>query len=234
MNRPLTVAIGDSWQPKLIGYFGMVMMALMLITNILNLKFVDVHGVSVIASQFTYVLSLVLADVMAEVYGYRRVRRLLYVGLACLILYAVCLQFAVVVPPAHDYSGNEAFKAVFSSTPRIVTASIAAYFVAELTNSYVMSRLKVHFTARYFYGRATVAVGLAQVVNAATFFGVAFGGTMSLSLILSAGAVSWIITMICELVVLPITRQLAMTVKRYEGVEHFDVQPSGIPQSVTE
>ncbi len=227
MAKPLTVAIGDSWQPKLIAYFGIAMVALMLITNILNLKFVDVGGVSVIGSQITYVLSLVLADIMAEVYGYRRVRRLLYMALACLILYGVSLQIAVILPPAHDYPNNDAFKAIFAQTPRIVAASIAAYFVTELTNSFVMSRLKVRFVARYFYGRATVSVGLAQIINAITFFGIAFGGVMPLALIVSAGAVSWVIVMVCELLVLPITKQIANVVKRYEGIEHFDRQPDG-------
>jgi queuosine precursor transporter len=224
-NNQLTVAIGDTWQPKLMVYFGMAMMALMLITNVLNLKFVDVHGITVIASQITYVLSLVLADVMAEVYGYRRVRRLLYVGLGCLTLYAVCLQIAVALPPAQDYTGDAAFKAVFAQTPRIVTASLAAYFVTELTNSFIMSRLKVRFVARHFYGRAVTSVGLAQIVNGVTFYGIAFAGTMSTALILSAGAVSWAIVMLCEVLVLPLTRQLAVVVKQHEGIEHFDLPP---------
>lgn len=234
MSKSLTVAIGDTWQPKLTPYFGMVMMALMLVTNILNLKFIDVGGISVIASQITYVLSLVLADVMAEVYGYRRVRRLLYVGLGCLIFYAIALQIAVILPPADGYHDNSAFVSVFTQTPRIVAASIIAYFVTELTNSFVMSRLKVRYVAKYFYARAIVSVGLAQVVNAITFFGIAFAGTMSLALILSAGAVSWIIVMTCEFVVLPFTRQLAIKVKNYEGIEHFDHRPPGIGLESTE
>ncbi len=139
MQKNLTVAIGDTWQPKLLAYFSMAMMALMLTTNVLNLKFVNFAGISVISSQITYVLSLVLADVMAEVYGYRRVRRLLYLGLACLVFYAICLQIAVVLPPAPDFPNDAAFRTIFSQTPRIVGASIAAYFVTELSNSFIMS-----------------------------------------------------------------------------------------------
>ncbi len=203
------------------------MMALMLITNVLNLKFINVFGFSVIASQLSYVLSLIIADVMAEVYGYRRVRRLLYVGLGCLILYAVFLQAAVQLPPAPGYTSNTAFRVIFSATPRIVGASIAAYFVTELTNSYLMSRLKIKLHARHFYWRAATAVAIAQIVNGATFFTLAYGGILPLMTILSAGVFSWTVVMICEFLILPVTKQLATAVKRYEGIEHFDSAPEG-------
>jgi uncharacterized integral membrane protein (TIGR00697 family) len=200
-------------------------MALMLITNILNLKFINVVGISVIASQITYVLSLILADIMAEVYGYRRVRRLLYVGLGFLILYAVCLQIAVWMPPAKDYRSDEAFRAIFSQTPRIALASIVAYFVTELVNSYIMSRLKVGLQAKYFYGRAVISVAIAQIVNVIAFFGIAFAGVMTFRLIVQAGSTAWIIVMLCELFVLPVTKKFAFFIKHLEGVEHFDSDP---------
>jgi uncharacterized integral membrane protein (TIGR00697 family) len=222
----LRVAIGDTWQPRALPYLSMVMMALMLITNVLNLKFINFFGFSIISSQISYVLSLILADILAEVYGYRRVRKLLYVGLCCLVLYAGFVQFAVWLPPAKDFSGNQAFHDVFWQAPRVVAASVAAYFVTELVNSFVMSRLKVRLRARFFYLRAIAAVGTAQVVNGATFWTIAFAGTLPLRLILSAASFAWAVVMICELIVLPVTRQLALAVKRYEGVEHFDAAPA--------
>jgi uncharacterized integral membrane protein (TIGR00697 family) len=129
------------------------------------------------------------------------------------------------LPPAEDYKNNEAFKTIFSQTPRIAVASIIAYFVTELTNSYIMSRLKIKFYAKYFYGRAIVSVGIAQIVNVVTFFGIAFAGVMTLKLIAQAGAVAWIIVMLCELFVLPVTKRFAFAVKNLEGIEHFDFKP---------
>ena len=225
MARQLVVAVGDTWQPKLLPYFAMAMVALMLITNVLNLKFIDVFGVSVIGSQVVYVFSLILADIMAEVYGYRRVRRLLYVSLGCLVAYAVALQIVVNLSPAKSFTTDAAFRTVFAQTPRIAFASISAYFVTELVNSFIMSRLKIRLSARFFYGRATLSVGLAQIVNAATFFGVAFAGVMPWSAILSAGAVSWLTVMACELIVLPLTKRIATGIKNAEGVEHYDRAP---------
>lgn len=228
MADDLTVAIGDTWRPKVLSYFAVVMMALMLITNVLNLKFIDVFGFSIIGSQLSYVLSLIVADIMAEVYGYRRVRRLLYVGLGCLIMYALFVQTVVMLPPAEGYKSDSAFREIFSQTPRIVTASIAAYFVTELTNSYIMSRLKIGLRARYFYGRAVISVGVAQIVNGATFFSIAYGGVLPLKTIVSAGAFSWTVVMICEFLLLPLTKRLAMAVKQVEGIEHYDSEPKNI------
>lgn len=225
MDAGLRVAIGDTWQPRLLPYFAMAMMGLMLITNVLNLKFVDVGGLSVIASQITYVLALVLADIMAEVYGYRRVRRLLYVGLAFLVLYAVALQIAVILPPAHGFTNDQAFRTIFAQTPRIVAASVAAFFVTELTTSFIMSRLKVRLRAHYFYGRAIISVGMAQIVNGVTFYSIAFAGVLSIDLIASAATLSWVLVMVCEFLVLPLTKKLAKELKAAEGVEHFDYEP---------
>jgi uncharacterized integral membrane protein (TIGR00697 family) len=170
-------------------------------------------------------MSAILADIMSEVYGYRRVKRLLYMSLACIILYAISVNIVVYLPPAHDYSNNDHFRAIFAQTPRIAFASIAAYFVTELVNSFVMSRLKVRLSAKYFYGRATVSVGLAQIVNAVSFFGIAFIGIMPVHVIASAGGISWLTVMLCELIVLPVTKQIAFVVKQYEGVEHYDAPP---------
>lgn len=221
----LKIAVGDSWTPKYLPYFAMAMMGLMLITNVMNLKFIDVAGYSVIASQIVYTFSLIVADIMAEVYGYKRVRRILYAAMGILVLYAVCLQTAVILPPAQDYQNDEAFKTLFSQTPRIIVASISAYFVGDLVLSFVMSRLKILFHAKYFYGRAIASVGLAQAINGAVFFGVAFWGVMPVAALVSAAGFSWMCVMLCEFCVLPLTKQLALKMKKLEGVEHYDRQP---------
>ncbi len=223
--KQLAVAVGDTWQPKALPYLAMALMASMLITEVLNLKFVEVFGISVIGSQISFVISLVLADVLTEVYGYRRVRRLLWAGLACLVVYAAFVQVTVELPPAAGYANNDAFRALFSQSPRIVFASLLAYFVTERTNSYIMSRLKVHYHARFFYGRAVMSVGIAQLVDVGVFYGIAFAGVMPLSGILSASMVSWVAVMACELCVLPITKRFARRLKEHEGVEHYDFQP---------
>ena len=117
---------------------------MMLITNAAESQVRQrAFGISVIGSQIVYVFSLIVADIMAEVYGYRRVRRLLYMSLVWLIVYAVALQIVVNLPPSKDFAIDKEFRTCFAQTPRIVFASITAYFVTELTNSFVMSRLKV-------------------------------------------------------------------------------------------
>ncbi|MEJ0053749.1 MAG: queuosine precursor transporter [bacterium] len=229
--KELKVAVGDTWQPKALVYLAMPMMALMLVTEVLNLKFVNFFGISIVGSQISYVLSLIVADILAEVYGYRRVRRLLWVGLGGLIVYTIFIELAVFLPPAAGYANNSAFVTLFSQVPRITTAGIIAYFVTELTNSYVMSRLKVHFTARYFYGRALTSVAVAQIVNVLFFYGIAFAGILPLALMASAATVSWMAVILCEMVVLPLTKRLARYIKEYEGIEHFDAVPRGLPSS---
>ncbi|MES2225462.1 MAG: queuosine precursor transporter [Patescibacteria group bacterium] len=225
MKKELTLAIGDSWHPRALPYLAMILMAMMLITNVLNLKFINFFGLSIIGSEIIYVFSLILSDIMTEVYGYRRVRRLLWAGLSCLVLYAVFVQAVVLLAPAHGYTSNAAFVTVFAQAPRIVVASIAAYFVTELANSLVMSRMKVRFRSKYFYARALGSTMVAQAANGVVFFGIAFTGVMPLNLIVSACVFSWVAVIVCETLILPITKRLAYLLKHYEGVEHYDQAP---------
>lgn len=225
MKKELKIVIGDSWYPRALPYLGMLLMALMLITNILNLKFIDFFGISIIGSQLSFAFSLILADILTEVYGYRRVRRLLWAGLACLVLYALFVQIVVVLPPALNYTGNEAFVSVFAQAPRIVVASILAYFVTELTNSFIMSRLKVRLQGKHFYGRALFSTVGAQGIDVVVFYSVAFAGVLPLSLLVSAALFSWVAVVVCEILILPLTKEFALRLKQYEGVEHFDSAP---------
>jgi hypothetical protein len=226
--QKLQIQIGDNWQPKYLGYFGMALVSLMLSTSVLNLKFVDLFGVTVIGSELTHIFSLILADVMAEVYGYRRVRRVLYFSIAILTLYAIAVQIMVALPPAASYTNNAAYVSVLGATPRIVVASISSYLVAELINSFIMSKLKVKYTARFFYGRAILSVGSAQAINGAMFFGLAFAGSMPLPAILSAACFSWVMVMGTEILILPITKRFSDYFKGLEGVEHYDELPAPV------
>ncbi|MDB5245119.1 MAG: hypothetical protein JWN90_224 [Parcubacteria group bacterium] len=225
MKKELEIVIGDSWHPRALPYFAMLLMALMLITNVLNLKFINFFGLSIIGSQISFALSLILADIMTEVYGYRRVRRLLWAGISCLVLYAIFVQVVVLLPPAASFAGNAAFVKVFANAPRIVVASIASYFLTELTNSSIMSSLKVRFHSKYFYGRALGSTAVAQAVDVVVFYTIAFAGVLPLSLILSAGTFSWVAVIVCEILVLPLTKKLSHVLKHYEGVEHYDQAP---------
>jgi uncharacterized PurR-regulated membrane protein YhhQ (DUF165 family) len=88
-----------------------------------------------------------------------------------------------------------------------------------------MSGLKVRYAARFFYGRATVSVGIAQLVNGAMFFGIAYLGDMPFDSIISAASFSWFMVMGTEILILPLTKLLADRFKRLEGYEHYDTQP---------
>lgn len=222
----LPVAIGETWQPKLLPYLAVIVTGLIFITNILNLKFIDVFGYSVIAASALYTLSLIVGDIMTEVYGYRRTRKVLYAAFAMLGLYAVAIQLAVIAPPAASYANNAAFTAVFGSAPKLVALSLAAYLASELINSFIMSRLKIKFRARYFHARAVCSTVLANIVANIIFFGLGFIGVMPLSAMISASIASLAMTFVGEVIVVFFTGKIVKRIKAYEGVEHFDAQPA--------
>ena len=86
-------------------------------------------------------VSYVIGDVLTEVYGYARARRVIWAGFAATVFMAVMAWVVVALPPAPDWTNQEAYEAVFGQVPRIVFASMCAFWAGEFVNSYVLARL---------------------------------------------------------------------------------------------
>ncbi len=213
----------QDWTPKYIHYVAVVLMMSMLANQFTALKFIDVFGFSMIASYLTYPISLVVCDVLSEVYGFRRTRKLLYVCMALYALNVALVQMVIHLPPAADYQNNEMFSSLFGQLPRIVFAGILGYATGELLNSYVMSRVKHWTDGKHFFFRALFSTGISQILNCIIFFGIGFWGIMPVSAILENVAIGVFIILGYEALVLPLTMQICKWLKAKEGVDHFDL-----------
>lgn len=212
----------EAWNPLYFAYVTPILMAAMLVNQMLVLKSIDVFGLSIVASTLTYPLSLIICDVMTEVYGFKRTRRAIWL---CLSLYVLSLAFTQLVvywPPAHDYALNDMYVAIFKSLPQIVLAGVLGYLTGELINSYVLSRLKTHTEGRWFYYRALASTVISQAVNCTIFFGIGFWGVMPISAMIESWVLSMVIILAYETLCLPITHRIATRLKQAEGVDYYD------------
>lgn len=213
------------WQPRYLHLLAPVLMMTMLVNQFLNVKTIDVFGMSMVASIITYPLSLIVCDILTEVYGYRRVRQLIWV---CLIFYAAnvaFVQMAVALPPAAEFKYNEGYVALFGQLPRIALGGVIGYLTGELINSWTLSKLKVKDAGRkgfFFYKRALVSTLLSQTVNCVLFMVIGFAGVLSWGAIINSAVISVVIILGYEALVLPLTHKLAETLKKMEGVDYFE------------
>lgn len=193
----------------------------LVVSNIIAVKLAEVGGRVFDAGNLLFPLAYVLGDVLTEVYGFRAARRVILLGFACNVLAVGAIQLALRLPPADFWAGNEeAYEAVLGTTWRIFVASLCAYLLGELTNSYVLSRMKVLTGGRYLWSRTIGSSLVGQALDSTVFVTIAFAGTGAP--LLDTIVTTWAIKVTWEALATPFTYLAANGLKRAEGIDVFD------------
>jgi len=212
----------DNWTPKYFYILAVCLAVALITTNIIAFKFIELGGIKFGAGTLMFPVCLIIGDLMTEVYGFRRSRTVILLSLACFFAYTVITQIAILLPPAPEWKDQEAFSAVFSRSPRLFMGGALAYLAGELSNSYVMSKVKIINDGKYFWWRAMLSAVIAELVNTTVYMGVAWAGTMEVGFLLKVILNGTLLKVLVQTLVLPITTILAVKFKMLEGVDHFD------------
>lgn len=212
----------DNWTPRYFYILSTCLLVALITTNIVAFKFFQIFGMKFGAGTLMFPVCLIVGDLMTEVYGFRRSRRVILLCLGCFFAYTLVAQLAIALPPAPEWKDQEAFQTVFGQSPRLFVAGTLAYLTGELTNSLVISRMKIYSDGRYFWGRATVSAVIAELSNTTVFMVVAWLGSMDIGFLLGVIVNGTVLKVIIQTCVLPITTYLAVKLKILEGVDHFD------------
>jgi len=205
--------------PVLTGFFT----ATLLISNVLNCKVIRVGGLPFTGGLITFPLVALFGDVLTEVYGYAESRKVIWTGLASLVMLLIMIEICGVLPADPSWPHQAAYDVILGAVPRIVVASLVAYFVGEFTNSYVLAKCKVRTEGHFMFVRFVLSTLIGQFVDSATFVAVAFAGRMparDLALVAFSG---WAIMVLWEIAALPITLPIVNALKRNEHVDYFDI-----------
>lgn len=174
-------------------------------------------------------LSYVLGDVMTEVYGYARARRVVWAGFAAGIFAAGMAAFIVWIPPAPDWEGQGALAAVLGQAPRIFAASIMAYWAGEFANAFVMARMKVWTRGRWLWTRTIGSTVVGQGVDTMIFYPLAFLGVWDTSLVLTVMLTNYLMKVVWEAALTPVTYKVVNSFKKAEGLDVYDVETDFTP-----
>jgi uncharacterized integral membrane protein (TIGR00697 family) len=213
---------GSSWRPKYLHIVGICLGAALIITNVFSFKLVILFGFTFGAGALLFPVCLILGDIITEVYGFKRARSVILTSLLCFFFYAVVSQVVITLPPAPQWKHQEAFAAIFSFAPRVFVAGALAYLIGEISNSFVMSRMKTHSGGQHFFARALLSTIVGELLNSAVFFTIVFWGKFEFSVIVSAIVNGTILKTAIEILVLPLTQAIVSKLKHAEGVEFFD------------
>lgn len=214
-------------------YYDIVMaafVAILLLSNIIGAaKLSTVAGFTFGAGILFFPVSYVIGDVLTEVYGYARARRVIWVGFGAMVFMAFMSWAVVAMPPADSWTGQDAYEQVFGLVPRIVLASIIAFWAGEFVNSYVMARMKVWTDGKALWSRTIGSTVVGQGVDSAIFYPVAFLGIWTTSDVLTVMVSNWLLKVLWEAVLTPVTYVVVGKLKRAEGVDIYDTETDFSP-----
>ncbi len=183
----------------------------------------DVIGTRIFGAGILFFpLGYVIGDVLTEVYGYARARRVIWAGFAGLLFMAFMSWVVVSLPPAEGWEGQAAYESVFGQVPRIVFASIVAFWAGEFVNSYVMARMKIWTQGKHLWSRTIGSTFVGQGVDSLIFYPLAFWGVWENEAVIVVMVTNWGLKVLWEIVLTPVTYAVVGWLKRKEGVDIFD------------
>ena len=218
-------------------YFDFVMaafVAILLLSNVIGAaKLATLWGYTFGAGILFFPLGYVIGDVLTEVYGYARARRCIWAGFAALIFMAFMSWVVVSLPPAPGWTNQPAYDAVFGQVPRIVFASVVAFWAGEFVNSIVLAKLKVLTQGKYLWMRTISSTVFGQGIDSLLFYPLAFWGATGWSndAVVTVMVTNWGLKVLWEVVLTPVTYAAVGFLKRKEGVDIFDEQTNFTPFS---
>jgi uncharacterized integral membrane protein (TIGR00697 family) len=213
---------------------GILFAACLLFSNILATKIMMVGPWSAPAGVLVFPLAYIINDVIAEVWGYRKARLIIWAGFGVNLLAVLFFSLGIAAPAAPFYSDQEAFFTVLGNTPRIVAASLLAYLVGSFLNAYIMSRFKVLTRGKGFSVRAVVSTLAGEGADSLIFIIVAFAGIFPANVLFTMVVTQALIKTVYEIAILPLTVWVVSKIKKLEGEDTFDYSESYNPFRLSE
>jgi len=199
-----------------------IFVVLLLISNLVGQKITAFGPIRVSGAQILFPLTYIFGDVFTEVYGYAASRRAIWIGFLASALLSLMGLFAVWLPSAPEWHGQQAFQTVFDFVPRLVAASLIAYWCGEFANSFVMAKMKIWTGGKHLWTRTVGSTVVGQAVDTTIVMTLAFGGTEKPLLIAKLILWGYICKVVYEVLATPLTYAIVNFLKSREGVDTFD------------
>ena len=211
-----------------------VFITCLITANITAVKLVSILGLILPAGVIIFPISYIAGDVLTEVYGFQRARRVIWLGFFCNLIAVLAIWLGGILPAAPFWEGQGAYERILGYVPRLLIASFLAYLVGEFANSIVLAKMKVATNGRWLFSLTIVSTLVGQVLNSLVFVFVAFFGTIPLTALFSAVLAQWIFKSLYEAGATPLTYLVVNTLKRREGIDVYDNEVSFNPLPVRE
>ncbi len=214
--------------------FVTLFVVVLIISNTIAAKFFAIGFMRISCAQMLFPLTYIFGDIFTEVYGYSASRRAIWQGFFASFLLVFITWIAVTVPGAPEYTDQVAFETIFKPVGRIVAASLLAYWCGEFANSFTLAKLKILTNGRHLWTRTIGSTIVGQAVDTTVVMFAAFYGTRPVSVILRLIVSGYLIKVVYETLMTPVTYAVVNFLKRAEGVDYFDRNTNFNPFATSE
>ena len=205
---------------------GILFNVCLIAANLLETKVIQIGSLTVTAGLLVFPISYIINDCIAEVWGFKKARLIIWSGFAMNFFVVALGLIAVAIPAAPFWEGEEHFDFVFGMAPRIVAASLMAFLVGSFLNAYVMSKMKVASQGRNFSARAIWSTVVGETADSLIFIQVAFGGVIAWKELLIMMGIQIVLKSLYEVMILPVTIRVVKAIKKIDGSDVYDTNIS--------
>jgi len=216
MNRD-----NSSYSPLFLALFTAFLTCL-LVSNIIAGKLISIAGIALPSAVMLFPITYILSDVFTEVYGFRRTRMVIWGGFAANLLMSLVFIAAIKLPFPAFFQDQAAYAKVLGMAPRVVAASLFAYWVGEFANSIVLSLLKRSTKGKFLWLRTISSTAVGQGLDTVFFIGIAFAGSVPRHVLTQMMLAQYLFKVSYEVLFTPLTYLVVRLVKRYEGLDAID------------
>ena len=174
-------------------------------------------------------VSYIFGDILTEVYGYDRARRVIWTGFAALVFAAIMAAVVVALPPAPSWPNQKVYEIAFGNTWRIVAGSIIAFWCGSFANSFVMAKMKIWSQGRHLWSRTIGSTLVGEAVDSSLFYFIAFYGIWPDSQVVTIALTQYVLKTSWEILMTPLTYRVVAFLKRAENEDWYDTHTDFTP-----
>jgi uncharacterized integral membrane protein (TIGR00697 family) len=205
----------------------------LLLSNTMGVtKITEMFGYSFSAGNLFFPISYIFGDILTEVYGYARARKVVWAGF-CALAFASLMAWVVVnMPPAPGFTNQAAVESIFGATPRVALASLVGFFCGEFCNSFTLAKMKIITKGKHLWSRTIGSTVIGELADTIVFYPLAFLGVLETGLIIQIMIANYILKVGWEVVNTPITYKIVSFLKRAENEDYYDTNTDFTPFSL--
>lgn len=207
---------------KIFIILGSLNITCLLISNIITIKTINISGLIFTAGDILFPITYILNDVFTEVYGFKKARFIIWISFFCNLLMVIIFGITIALPVDETFEMQSALVNILGSTPRILFASFISFLIGNFANSIVLSKMKVKTKGKYLALRTITSTLIGEGLDTLLFIPIVFIGTLDLKSIFFLMIDTYILKVLLEVVLTPITYKVVKFIKRKENVDTFD------------